>query len=44
MDLIHKSLNAPVQYPMMQYSEQKYAHFCSEWCIVRYGTDASWDL
>ena len=23
---------------------QKYTHFCSEWCIVGYGTNAPWDL
>ena len=43
-DLIHQSHNAPVQYPTMHHSEQKCAHFCSEWWIVGYGTDALWDL
>ena len=43
-DLIQKSHNAPVPYPTMHHSEQKYAHFCSEWCIVGYGTGAVWDL
>ena len=28
----------------MQHSEQKCAHFCSEWCILGYGTGAFWDL
>ena len=28
----------------MHHSEQKCAHFCSEWCIVGYGTGALWDL
>ena len=28
----------------MLHSEQKYAHFCSEWSIVGYGTGAFWDL
>ena len=42
--LIHKSHNAPVPYPTMPLSEQKCAHFCSEWCIVWYGADALWDL
>ena len=28
----------------MHHSEQKYAHFCSEWCIVGYGAGALWDL
>ena len=37
-DLIHKSHNAPVLYPSMYHSEQKCVHFCSEWCIVGYGT------
>ena len=44
IDLIHKSHNAPVPYPTMHHSEQKCAHFCSEWCIVGYGTGALWDL
>ena len=44
IDLIHKSQNAPVPYPTMPHSEQKCAHFCSEWSIVGYGTDAFWDL
>ena len=43
-DLIHKSHNAAVPYPTMHHSEQKCAHFCSEWCIVGYGTGALWDL
>ena len=37
IDLILKSHNASVPYPRMQHSEQKCAHFCSEWCIVGYG-------
>ena len=28
----------------MHHSEQKCAHFCSEWCIVGYGTGAFWDI
>ena len=28
----------------MLHSEQKCAHFCSEWSIVGYGTGAFWDL
>ena len=28
----------------MHHSEQKCAHFCSEWCIVGYGTGALWNL
>ena len=28
----------------MRHSEQKCAHFYSEWCIVVYGTGALWDL
>ena len=30
--------HAPVPYPAMLHSEQKCAHFCSEWSIVVYGT------
>ena len=44
IDLIHKSQNAPVPYPTILYSEQKCAHFCSEWSIVGYVTGALWDL
>ena len=43
-DQFHKSQNAPVPYPTMLHSEQKCAHFCSEWSIVGYGTGAFWDL
>ena len=39
-DQSDKSQNAPVSYPIMHYSEQKCAHFCSEWHIVGYGTGA----
>ena len=35
-DHSHKSHNAPVPYPTMHHSEQKCAHFCSEWCIAGY--------
>ena len=38
IDPIHKSTNAPVPYRTMLHSEQKCAHFCSEWSIVGYGT------
>ena len=34
----------PVSYPTMHHWEQKCAHFCSQWCIVGYGTGALWDL
>ena len=44
IDLIHKSQNAHVPYPTILHSEQKCAHFCSEWSIVGDGTDAFWDL
>ena len=44
IDQFHKSQNAPVPYPTMLHSEQKYAHFCSEWSLVEYGTYAFWDL
>ena len=40
----HKSHTAPVPYPTMHNSEQKCVHFCSEWCIVGYGTDACWGM
>ena len=44
IDLICISQNATVPYPTMLHSEQKCAHFCSEWSIVGYGADAFWDL
>ena len=44
VDQAHKPCNAPVPNPTMHHSEQKCAHFCSEWCIVGYGTGALWDL
>ena len=44
IDWIHKSQNAPVPYPTILHSEQRCAHFCSEWSIVGYGTGAFWDL
>ena len=44
IDPIHKSHNAPVPYPTMLRSEQKCAHFCSEWDGVGYGIGAIWDL
>ena len=44
MDLLHKSHNVPGQYPTMHHSEQKCAHFCSELCILGYGTGTLWDL
>ena len=43
-DPIHKSQNASVPYHTMLHSEQKCAHFCSEWSNVGYGTGAFWDL
>ena len=43
IDHSNKSHNALVSYPTMHHSEQKCAHFCSEWCIVGYGTGAFWD-
>ena len=42
--LINKSQNAPVPYPTMLHSEQKCAHFCSQWNLVGYGTGVFWDL
>ena len=44
IDQFHKSQNALVPYPILLHSEQKCAHFCSEWSIVGYGTGAFWDL
>ena len=44
IDPIHKSHKAPVPYPILLYSEQKCAHFCSEWSILRYETGAFWNL
>ena len=44
IDQFYKSHNAPAPYPTMHHSEQKCTHFCSEWCIVGYGTGALWDL
>ena len=44
IDQSHKSHSAPGPCPTMYHSEQKCAHFCSEWCIVGYGTAALWDL
>ena len=44
IDRFHNSQNAPVPYPTMLHSEQKCAHFCSEWSIVGYETGAFWDL
>ena len=43
IDLIHKSQNAPVPYPMTLHLEQKCVHHCYGWSIVGYGTGAFWD-
>ena len=40
IDRSHRSHSAIVPYPTMH----QCAHFCSEWCIVGYGTGALWDL
>ena len=40
IDQSHKSHSAAALYPTMHHSEQKCAHFCSEWCIVGYGAAA----
>ena len=40
----YKSNNAPAPYPKVQHSEQQYAHFCSQLCILGYETGALWDL
>ena len=42
IDQFHKSHDAPFPYSTMHLSEQKWAHFCSEWYIVGFG--AWWDL
>ena len=39
-----KSHNAPVLYPTMLHSDQKYANICSEWSFVGYWTVAFRDL
>ena len=44
IDPNHKSHSALVPYPTVHHSEQKYTHFCSEWCNGGYGTGALWDL
>ena len=44
IDQTHNLQNAPVPYLTMHHSKQKCAHFCSEWCIVVYGSHALWDL
>ena len=44
IDLIHKSQNAPVPCPTMIHSDEKCAHFCSEWSIVGYGKGVFWDF
>ena len=38
------SHNVPFPDPTIHHSEQKCAHFCSEWWIVGFGTGALWDL
>ena len=43
-DQYPKSHNEPVPYPTIHHSEQRCAHFCSEWCIVGYVTGVLWDL
>ena len=44
LDQIHKSHNAPVPYLKTNHSEPKCTHCYFEWCIIGYGTGASWDL
>ena len=44
IDLNNKFQNAPIPYPTMLHSEQKWSHSCSECSIVGYGTGAFWDL
>ena len=43
IDLIHNPTMHLLHIPQC-HSEQKCAHFCSEWCIVWYGTGVLWDL
>ena len=40
----HKFRKSPVPYPTRYHSEQRCAHFCSEWCIVEYGTGPLWGI
>ena len=44
IDQFRKSHNALFPHPTMFHSEQKCAHFSSEWCIVGNGTGTFWDL
>ena len=44
IDQCYKSHCALTPYPTMHRLEQICAHFCSEWCIVGYGTSALRDL
>ena len=39
-----KSHYAPVSHPTMRHLKQKYKHFCSGWCVVRYGSGTLCDL
>ena len=39
-----KSHNVPLPYPTMHHSEKNCTDFCSQWCIVGYGTVALWDF
>ena len=44
IEQIHKSHDTPISYPKMHHSEQKCAHFSSEWCFVGYRAGAWRDL
>ena len=44
IDQFHKSHDVSIPCPTMHHPEQKYGHFCPEWCIVGYDTGALWDL
>ena len=44
IDQFHKSQNTPVPSPKMLHSEQKCAHFCSEWSILGHWTGEFWGL
>ena len=44
MSLMDQFRNTPAPYRTIHHSEQKCAHFCSEWCIVGYGIGAMCDF
>ena len=44
IDLLHKSHNAPVPYPIRHHFVTEMCTFVSKWCIVGYLANALWDL